>query len=434
MLPLYNLLSFIALLLYFPWLLFKKGPENRRIFISERLGASKYNQTDIWVHAVSVGEVLACLPFLKKLRKEFPGRKITLSTTTYTGQKIAHERFPEADRIMYMPIDTGLCVRRAVNMLRPEIFITIETELWPALFLALKKTGSRVIILNGRISNRSFRGYKKIRPIMKKFLSNVDSFCMQGEGDAERIIALGAESRKVSIIGNFKFDIDFDSVTPLTLAWLEPVKGGILLAASTHRGEEEIILDAYKSIKNKVKGIKLIIAPRHPERFDEAAELIEKKGIGYIRRSQIRPGLAVHGHSSDKTGNGHRTPDNGFPDIILMDTIGELSRVFSKAAVAFIGGSLVPLGGHNVMEPAYWSRPIIFGPYMDNFPIAGEFLDRSAALQVKDSKDISEATIELLTDPEKALVMGRNARAIVDKNTGAVKKAIDIVKDYLGTV
>jgi 3-deoxy-D-manno-octulosonic-acid transferase len=422
---LYNLISVIGLLFYLPRLLLKKGPESRLTFIKERLGMSDYNKTDIWVHAVSVGETLASLPFLKKLKKDFPDKKIILSTTTYTGQKIAREKFPEADRIMYMPLDSVLCVKRAVNILRPEIFITVETELWPALFQTLNKNGSRIIILNGRLSNESFNGYRKIKFLIKKVLSNVDFLYMQEKAYAERVIVLGADRHKVGVMGNFKFDIDFDTSTPLN--WLERVEGKILLAASTHKGEEEIILDAFESVKRNVNDLKLILAPRHPERFNEAAEITEEKGHNYIRRSEINQGSAVSGQQSALT-------DDAFPDVIILDTIGELSSVFSKASIAFIGGSLVPAGGHNILEPAYWSKPIIFGPHMDNFPIAEEFLKRTAAFQVRDSKDITEKVIELLTNSEKAAAMGHNAKAIVDKNTGAVKKALDLTRGFIGTL
>ncbi|MBI4682253.1 MAG: 3-deoxy-D-manno-octulosonic acid transferase [Nitrospirae bacterium] len=417
---LYNLISIIGFFLYLPRLLLKKGPEDRCTFIKERLGLSDYQKMDIWVHAVSVGETLACIPFLKKLKKDFPDKKVVLTTTTYTGQKIARDKFPEADRIMYMPLDTVFCVKKAVNLLRPEIFITVETELWPALFQALKAAGSRIIILNGRISNDSYKGYKKISVFMKKLLSRVDFFYMQDKGDAERIMDIGADRHKVSVMGNFKFDIDFKETAPPQ--WLTGINNKILLAASTHKGEEEIILDAYNSIRNKIHGIKLILAPRHPERFNEAEEIIGKSGIGYIRRSEI---------SQRSVENNHEL--QAFPDIILLDTIGELSSVFSKASVAFIGGSLVPVGGHNIMEPAYWSKPIIFGPHMENFPIAREFLDNNAAVRVDNSADITETVIELLTNSEKAVNMGRSARSIVDKNTGAVKKAIELIRSYIGT-
>jgi 3-deoxy-D-manno-octulosonic-acid transferase len=428
---LYNLISIIGVILYLPFLLLKKGPEDRRIFIKERLGMSAYHKTDIWVHAVSVGETLASIPFLKKLKKEFPDRKIVLSTTTYTGQKIAREKFAEADRIIYMPLDSVLCVKKAVNSLRPEIFITVETELWPALFKNLKDAGSRIIILNGRISNKSFKGYRRIRFLMAGMLSSVDFFYMQDQGDAERIIALGADKNRVGVMGNFKFDIDLKEEPPLN--WLTGISGKILLAASTHEGEEEVMLEAFHVIKKQLQGTKLVLAPRHPERFNETAELLEKQGLSYIRRSAIKQRSAVSTQQSAGMDLQQQDTSRSFPDIILLDTIGELSRVFSRASVAFIGGSIISRGGHNVMEPAYWSIPIIFGPHMDNFPIAGEFLKRSAAVEVGDSKDIAQTVITLLTDNKKAAELGRNAKSIVDKNTGAVKKAIELIRGYIGT-
>lgn len=415
---LYNFLSAIALLIYSPFLLSKKGPENKRTFIRERLGISRYAKTDIWVHAVSVGEVMACVPFLKRLKKEFPGKRIVLSTTTYTGQKVARERFPEADRIMYMPCDTGLCVSRVVNSLKPEIFITIETELWPALFWALKKTGSKIIILNGRISNKSFKGYRRLSFFMKKILSYVDFLYMQGETDADKIMAIGADKYKVGVMGNFKFDISFDTSSPLN--WLENIKGRILLAASTHKGEEEIILSAYNLIKQKYPDLRLILAPRHPERFNEVADILGKRNLNFIRRSMI---------SRSSSGTYCDAPR----DIILLDSIGELSGMFSKVTIAFIGGSLVPVGGHNILEPAYWAKPIIFGPHMDNFPIAGEFLERHAAIQVKDANEIVQEVSGLLDNNDLAAQTGRNAKAIIERNTGSVKKAIELVRGYIGT-
>ena len=418
MLLLYNLLSAIAIVLYSPWIFFKKGPEDRTTFIKERYGLAEYEKTDIWMHAVSVGEVLASLPFLKALKKEFPSKKIVLSTTTYTGQKIARDRFPEADRIMYTPVDAMFCTRRVASLLKPEIFITVETELWPALFQTLNNLDSRIVILNGRISNASYQGYRKIIFFMKKLLSIVDYFYMQDDGGAERIINLGADRNKVGIMGNFKFDMEFDHSTSLN--WLYPANSDILLAASTHKGEEEIILDAYTIIKKTFAELKLVLAPRHPERFDEVAELIGKKGYSYIRRSEIIQ---------------EQVPtDNGAPDIILLDSVGELPAVFADITITFVGGSLVPIGGHNIFEPAYWSKPIIFGPHMDNFPVAADFLDSNAAIEVKSSKNISDTVIDLLNNNDKAVQMGKNAKKIVDKNTGAVKKAIELVRSYIGTV
>ncbi len=419
MLFIYDLLSAIALLLYLPALFLKKGPDDKRKFVKERLGISCYKKTDIWVHAVSVGEVIACVPFLQMLRKEFPYKRIIFSTTTYTGQKLALERFPEADRIMYMPWDSGLCINRVVHSLKPEIFITIETELWPALFHTLKKSGSRIVVLNGRISNKSFKGYKRLGFLMENLLSYVDFLYMQGKSDAEKIIALGADKSRVGLMGNFKFDISFDTLHPLQ--WLEPVSGRILLAASTHKGEEEIILDAYETAKLNHPDLKLIIAPRHPERFSEVEEILGKRDFNFIRRSALSNGLYA--------GTQYAAPF----DIILLDTIGELSQVFSRSSIAFVGGSLVPLGGHNILEPAYWGRPIIFGPHMDNFPIANEFLARAAAIQVNNADEIAQAVKHLLDNNEKAVRLGQNAKTIVEENSGAVNKAIELVRRFLGT-
>jgi 3-deoxy-D-manno-octulosonic-acid transferase len=262
---------------------------------------------------------------------------------------------------------------------------------------------------------------------MKNLLSYVDFFYMQGKTDAERIMAIGADKHKVDVMGNFKFDISFDVSN--SLEWLENIKGRTLLAASTHKGEEEIILDAYETTKQNYPDLKLILAPRHPERFNEVADILKKRNLNFIRRTMMSQLSAVSNQQSD-VGAYCDTPCN----IILLDTIGELSMVFSKATIAFIGGSLVPLGGHNILEPAHWARPIIFGPYMDNFPMAGEFLLRSAALQVKDADDITKSVKDLLEDHDKAAKMGQNAKIIIDENAGAVKKAIELVRGFIGPV
>ncbi len=418
MLIIYNLLSLISFIAYLPWLLSKKGPENRLQYLKERLGISEYTNADIWVHAVSVGEVMAALPFLTSLKKEFPGIKIVLSTTTYTGQKIAREKFPSADRTMYIPWDTWLTISKAVRTIKPKIFITIETELWPALFSILKKNGSRIVLLNGRISPESLKGYKLIKPFMKKVLSYLDFIYMQGETDAERIVTIGADKKKAGIMGNFKFDIELDKKESVN--WMDGVKGKILLAGSTHKGEEEIVLDAYEEVKKSFPDLKLILAPRHPERFNEAEEILKRRNLNFIRRTEFTV------DSSQLTVNSQQA------DIILLDTIGELSQLFSKADVTFIGGSLLPFGGHNILEPAYWGKPSIFGPHMENFPIAKDFLMEGAAIMVKDPGGLAAAIKDLLENTEKAEHMGQKAKGIIDKNTGAVKKAVALVRSFLG--
>jgi 3-deoxy-D-manno-octulosonic-acid transferase len=248
---------------------------------------------------------------------------------------------------------------------------------------------------------------------MKKVLSLMDFIYMQSKGNAERIISIGAQPEKVGVMGNFKFDINFNSNTPLE--WIKNIEGRILLAGSTHKGEDEIILDAYQGLNNTFPDLKLIIAPRHPERFSEVESLIRDRKLKYIKRSKIK----TSGKISEA--------------VILLDTIGELPRSFAGSAVTFIGGSLLPYGGHNILEPAYWSTPIISGPHMENFPIHREFLEKSAALIVKNSSDIIDSVSGLLNDPQEAEEMGGKGKAIVDSNTGAVDKAITLIRSYFGT-
>jgi 3-deoxy-D-manno-octulosonic-acid transferase len=331
---------------------------------------------------------------------------------------------------MYIPVDTGICIKRVVDSIRPQIFVTAETELWPVIFQALKKAGARILILNGRISNDSFKGYSRISFLMKKVLSMVDFLYMQTREDAEKIISIGADPHKVAVMGNFKFDILFNDSPAVT--WQNRIKGDILLAASTHKGEEEIILDAYKLIRSRMRNreknkdstsrasdLKLILAPRHPERFAEVEALLLSNNFKYIKRTEID---SIQDADVDKA------------DIILLDTVGELPLLFCRVTVGYIGGSLVPKGGHNIMEPGYWSVPTIFGPHMDNFPVAEEFLNESAAIEVRTAENIADAVIDLIQNEEKALRMGKAAKKIVDRNTGAVKKAAELVRGFLGTV
>jgi 3-deoxy-D-manno-octulosonic-acid transferase len=347
------------------------------------------------------------------MKKEFPLKKITLSTTTYTGQTIARDTFPEADRIMYMPIDALPGIARAVNALRPEFFITVETEIWPLLFTRLKKAGTKIIILNGRISDSSFQGYRRIQFFMKNVLSHVDFLYMQSQADADRITALGADTGRVGVMGNFKFD--FEPNSPETPQWLDKVKGRIFLAGSTHKGEETIIVDAFQKIRNEFSDVQLILAPRHPERFPDAEAVLKEKGVDYIKRTSIVDHNDIHCQA------------------ILLDTMGELSNVYARSEVSFIGGSLVPVGGHNIMEPAYWSRPVLFGPHMNNFPVASEFIKKGAAIQVSNKDDLVQSVKSLLNNPEEASRMGQKARELVEHNSGAADRAIELLRRYLGT-
>jgi 3-deoxy-D-manno-octulosonic-acid transferase len=413
---LYDILSAIALLFYLPTLLTKKGPENRLTFIKERLGLSRYSNADVWVHAVSVGEVMAAIPLLKALKKEYPQKKFLVTTITYTGQRVAKEKFPEADRIMYMPYDNGLGIlNKVVAQIKPELFITIETELWPALFYALKRHGSKILVMNGRLSASSTKGYSRVKFFMRKLLSFVDAFGMQDNVYANRVLMLGAPKDKVEAIGSFKFDITMPPLNESSWTW--KLQKPILSVGSAHRGEDRIIIQAFKTIQSEMKGVKMIFAPRHPERFDEVEELFKTESVRYIRRSQIDP----------------LNPEQSLAgvDAVLLDTIGELSQVYACSDIAFVAGSLVPIGGHNILEPAYWAKPILTGPYMDNFPIVEDFLQNNALIQVKNETELANAAIALLKDRRSLEEMGKRARQIIDKNIGAVSRGMSIIKRHL---
>jgi len=415
MLLLYNIFSTMALLLYLPVLFIKSRAGGGMRYIRERLGMDDYQEADIWIHSVSLGETLAITPFLRRLKTEFPDKRVVLSTTTHTGQRVAMENLSDTERVMYMPWDSSLCLRGVIDSIRPDIFITVETELWPVLFDMLKKKGSRIVVLNGRISDRSLKGYKRIRPFMRRVLSNVDYIYMQTPTDAQRIGALGAEPVKLKVMGNLKFDIEMD-MEDLPQWGIDPGRE-ILLAGSTHEGEEEMIINAYNLVKERFNNTLLILAPRHPERFDEVDGLLRRSGLRHIRRTELV----------------RRRDTEWSYDVVLLDTVGELSKLYSIATITFIGGSLLPYGGHNILEPAFWGKPIIFGPYMDNFPFAEDFLNESAAIMVRGVDDLAKSVTELLERPERAEGMGTRARAIIERNRGATDRAIELIRGIIGT-
>ena len=298
---LYSLIYIIAIIFLLPFEYFKRPKDLRKRWLKEKFGFidsefifsksphppfSKGGQGGIiWVHAVSVGEVMAALPLLKSLKERYPTRSIILSTITDTGQKVARERLPEGTKIVYLPFDITLILKAVLKKVKPEILIVIETELWPNMFRVFKEGGIPIILLNGRISENSFKGYKKISFFMKNVLSHVDFFGMQDEEYAERIRNLGVESNRVTNLGNFKFDTRPPSQIP---EWTEKIKGPVITAGSTHEGEEELITSVYLKLKKDFTDLNLIIAPRHPERFKVVEDMLSSKGISFIKRSGFR--------------------------------------------------------------------------------------------------------------------------------------------------
>ena len=415
----YSALYLIALLFLLPFEYRKRPKEFRHRWLREKFG---YFQTSalpgfrasslIWIHAVSVGEVMAAIPLLKRLKERFPSANLTVSTITDTGQKIALEKTPDNTKVIYLPFDLGFILKKALKSMQPSLFIAMETELWPNLFRAIKKQGIPVMIMNGRISDDSFRGYKKIKFFMKDIIGCVDLFGMQDSVYSQRIKSLGAPEDKIKVLGNFKFDTKPSGNIP---EWTKAITHPVIIAGSTHRGEEEIVLSAYSALKKDFPELNLIIAPRHPERFREVEELVRGKSLKYIKRSELKA------ESREQSAEGQ---------IIILDAMGELSAVYGACDIAIMGGSFITHGGQNLLEPAYWARPVICGPHMENFPFAKEFYEKGAAIEV-DEPGLFNKLKELLQSPEKRNATGNKAKELYSEKAGAVERAIKEIEKFL---
>lgn len=369
-----------------------------------------------WLHAVSVGEVMAATPLVAELQRRRPAVPLIVSTVTETGRQVARARFPGARGIVFFPVDLPGPVARALDHIRPRAVLLTETEVWPNFLAACAERGVPVILINGRISSRSFRRYRRVKRWTGRVLSGVRLFCMQTERDAERIRTLGAPPERVRVTGNLKFDLpipetaggDAGEFLKRTLAGDQPP---LWVAGSTHPGEEALVLDAFGRVRRRFPETRLVLVPRHPERAGEIEALLRGRGYTWVRRS-------VGG--------------NGRAPVILWDTMGELPALYAVARLVFVGGSLVPVGGHNILEPAACSRPIVFGPHMDNFAeIAELFLVEGGARRVADADELAGEVIRLLADAGAAGVLGARARAILEAGQGAAVRTADLVEAYL---
>lgn len=367
----------------------------------------------LWLHAVSVGEVMAAAPLARLLVARYPKVPLLASTTTETGRAVAEQRIPAA-RFVFFPLDFGWSVRRALSRLRPRVVLLTETELWPNFLAACAADGIPAVVINGRISPRSFPRYRLIRPWFRLVLQHVRLFCMQSAADAERILALGAPAERVAVTGNLKYDlpaldqaVDRDAIRGgLAL----PADCRLVVAGSIHRGEDELVIEAYKAAASSRRDLCLLLAPRHPERLEEVERAATRAGVACVRRSRL-PGEA---------------PRPG--GTILLDTMGELARLYAVASVVFIGGSLIPHGGQNILEPAAYGRPVLHGPHMGNFAEMRDlFRAARAAVEVADGRSLAEALQTLLDDPAEADRMGQAGRTIVEAQRGATQRTADLV-------
>jgi 3-deoxy-D-manno-octulosonic-acid transferase len=426
----------------------------------------------IWVHAVSVGETLAVVPLVKELQRLYPDRKIFLSHVTPAGRQASESKLPGVAGRFYLPLDWRWAADNAVERVRPALLVIVETELWPNLLRSAHLSGAKVALVNARLSERSFRGYRLVRPFMKCVLENIDWIGAQTASDAERFRALGAKPERVEITGNVKFDAakDPSSATPHVIlstakdlfhfpkgrekvlsvrSDVTPAKAGarfpnpesrtpIFVAASTMPGEETLLLPAWRAIRRKYPHALLILAPRHPARFDQVAQLLAANGLSFVRRTALQDGHSREEPAPANAEGGNPSAKRSEPgtaqeiEILLLDTIGELAGIFSLADLVFMGGSLVPTGGHNLLEPAFWGKPILFGPHMENFrDVSSLFLNAGAAMRVRDASELGATALELLTDEPRRTKLGQAAKEVLERQTGATGRILNRLRPWL---
>jgi 3-deoxy-D-manno-octulosonic-acid transferase len=376
----------------------------------------------LWIHAVSVGEVVAAAPLAKRLKERFPARRLVISTTTITGQRMARERIAWADDFFYFPLDWAWVVRRVFRAVRPSLVVILETEIWPNFLRIARESGVPVVFASARVSELSFRRYRLTDGLIRRVLADASAFLPQTEEDARRLVALGAPEERVKIGGNLKFDVPPPSRNPLA-GWLagEAARGKrtpVIAAGSVVAGEENAVLDSFARVREQYPDALLVLAPRKPERFEAAAQLAEVRGWGLVRRSS----LALDGALDPGAG------------ILLLDTIGELGGLYDVADLVFVGGSLVRAGGHNILEPAALGKAPSFGPHMDNFrDIARRFLERGAAVQVASAAELAQLWLDWLEDPARREAAGSAARDLVEANRGAADRAFESVEALVAT-
>jgi len=421
---LYSLLFSVGVILSAPYYLWRyRGRKYGTAGWSERLGTlpASYQQTTsgaIWVHAVSVGETLAFVGLVRQLQQRYPERKVFLSHVTPTGRAAGEGRLPDIAGRFYLPLDWRWSVERVLRRIQPGLLVIAETELWPNLIRAAHDFGARVAVVNARLSERSRKGYRRLLPFMRQVFAHVDCVCAQSQRDADRFCSIGAAPERVTVTGNLKFDATPPASGGLADRLRKALQGAarspVVVAASTMPGEEEFVLDAWKAVRERHERALMILAPRHPNRCEAVGQLLQSHAISFVRRSAL------------KENETEFAPQVTAAEVVLLDTIGELAGLFQVADVVYMGGSLVPTGGHNILEPAHWAKAVVFGPHMENFHETAElFLAERAAFQVQDSAGLGPCVLALLDDDRLRHQTGRQAKQVLERDSGATERALD---------
>lgn len=369
----------------------------------------------IWVHAVSVGEVLAVGGLVQEMRRNLPHYRVVVTTTTDTGQELARERFGE-ENVFYFPLDFAFAIRPYLQALQPELVVLAETEFWPNFLRLVHACGARVAVVNARISDRSWPNYHRFRWALRRMLVHVDSFLAQTPNDGSRLQSIGAEAGRVHVTGNLKFDVSLPAPPPivesLRQSLAEAGSGPVLVCGSTVEGEEPLLLKAFQNLRVEHPRAVMILAPRHPQRFDEVAILLRQMGIPLWRRSLWKAEPITGG-------------------VFLLDTIGELAALYALADIAFVGGSLVPRGGHNIIEPAQHGVAIVVGNHTENFRDIVSLFQRMDAVRIVGMAELPLTFMELLAHNEERRALGRNAAETMRSQTGATARTVAALKTLL---
>ncbi|MBL7202967.1 MAG: 3-deoxy-D-manno-octulosonic acid transferase [Desulfobacteraceae bacterium] len=448
---LYHFLWTICLIFCLPviWILEKRHLDSRgslglveraRERFALRLPQTLPAKGNIWVHALSVGEVVSAIPLVDSLRIEFPDKDIVLTVTTVAGVAIAREKLDaKVKTVLTMPVDAWWSVQRIVNFVKPSVFILIETDIWPALLCSLKRKCIRSILVNGRISPRTFRSYARVPFLTRKMFDPLELCLMQSDLDRERLLQVGLNKEKVITVGNIKFDRGMAIMSNeerqdwFDILALEP-SAPLWVAGSTHPGEEEILLDVFKRLRVSFPRLRLIVAPRDTGRSDEIVTMTSGMGLKAVLRTGVSEQSAKRKAKSAKRRvqlATRHTPseNNDVYDVLVLNTIGELGSVYGLGSVSFVGGSLVPVGGHNLLEPASCGNVVLFGPHTRNFVSMSEaLLEAGGGWRVRDGNELHEAMKALLEDAEMCARMGGLAKAFVENNRGALKRVVDYVR------
>lgn len=423
---LYDILLHLTLILSLPYFLFKALTARKyREGLAERLGIIKKEKTSglhapvVWFHAISVGETKAVLPVLKLFKERNPEVRIVFSTVTQTGSKTAQADCAGLyDSLIYFPLDLSWTVESVIGKIKPSVVVIVEKEIWPNFFRCLHKRGIPLVIINGAISVRSFRRFMRFKFFTGPVFEMISCFSARSKGDLERAVSAGVMPERASCAGNMKFDMTPPNGLADKTASLRAALGirqgdEVIVAGSTHDHEEAAVIGAFKRLKSDFPWLKLVIAPRHPERFGVVETILKKSGLDYALRSKPSAGA----------------------DVVLLDTVGELIGVYSFAAIAIVAGSLVPgLHGHNLLEPALFAKPVVYGPYIESCQEMAELLeDAGGGARVNGEDGLYKTLKEFLDDPAKRQKAGEAALAVIEANRGAAERSVEIIERFIGT-